>query len=130
MFGAFARSSGYYDAFYLRAQKVRTLIKDDFDAAFEQVDVIATPTAPTLAFELGSKLGDPVAMYQSDIMTLPAALAGLPCISVPCGFVEGLPVGFQLIAPAFEEERLLRIARLFERFRGDMEAPAREVDSL
>jgi aspartyl-tRNA(Asn)/glutamyl-tRNA(Gln) amidotransferase subunit A len=130
MLGAFALSSGYYDAFYLRAQKVRTLIKADFDAAFEHVDVIAAPTAPTPAFELGSKLDDPVAMYRSDIMTLPASLAGLPCISVPCGFVDGLPIGFQLIAPAFEEQRLLRIARLFERLRGDMGGPDRQVDSL
>jgi aspartyl-tRNA(Asn)/glutamyl-tRNA(Gln) amidotransferase subunit A len=130
MLGVFALSSGYYDAFYVRAQKVRTLIKADFDAAFEHVDVIATPTVPTPAFELGSKLDDPVAMYQSDIMTLPASLAGLPCVSVPCGFVDGLPIGLQLIAPAFEEERLFRVAGLFERLRGDLEHPNLQVDSL
>ena len=130
MLGVFALSSGYYDAFYLRAQKVRTLIKADFDAAFQHVDVIAAPTAPTPAFELGSKLDDPVAMYRSDIMTLPASLAGLPCVSVPCGFVDGLPIGFQLIAPAFEERRLLQVARLFERLRGDLKAPDRQVDRL
>ena len=128
--GTFALSSGYYDAYYLRAQKARTLIKADFASAFETVDVIAAPTAPGPAFEIGSKLDDPVAMYRSDIMTLPASLAGLPCMSVPCGFVQGLPVGLQLIAPPFEEERLLRVASMYERIRGPLTAPDREVDRL
>lgn len=128
--GTFALSSGYYDAYYLRAQKARTLIKADFETAFETVDVIAAPTVPGPAFEIGSKLDDPVAMYRSDIMTLPASLAGLPCMSVPCGFVEGLPVGLQLIAPPFMEERLLRIAAMYERVRGDVMVSNREVDRL
>lgn len=128
--GTFALSSGYYDAYYVRAQKARTLIKADFETAFETVDVIAAPTVPGPAFEIGSKLDDPVAMYRSDIMTLPASLAGLPCMSVPCGFVEGLPVGLQLIAPPFMEERLLRVAAMYERVRGDVMVSNREVDRL
>ena len=128
--GTFALSSGYYDAYYLRAQKARTLIKADFETAFETVDVIAAPTVPGPAFEIGSKLDDPMAMYRSDIMTLPASLAGLPCMSVPCGFVEGLPVGLQLIAPPFKEERLLRVAATYERVRGDVMGSNREVDRL
>ena len=130
MIGTFALSSGYYDAYYVRAQKVRTLIKSDFETAFQDVDVIAAPVVPSPAFDLGAKLDDPVAMYQSDIMTLPASLAGLPCISIPCGFVDGLPVGLQLIAPPFAESRLLKAARAYERARGDLAAPVKAVDAL
>ena len=130
MLGTFALSSGYYDAYYIRAQKVRTLIKSDFETAFQDVDVIAAPVVPTPAFDLGAKLDDPVAMYQSDIMTLPASLAGLPCMSLPCGFVDGLPVGLQLIAPPFAESRLLQAARAYERARGDLAAPVKAIDAV
>ena len=129
MIGTFALSSGYYDAYYIRAQKVRTLIKSDFETAFQDVDVIAAPVVPAPAFDLGAKLDDPVAMYQSDIMTLPASLAGLPCMSIPCGFVDGLPVGLQLIAPPFAETRLLQAARAYERARGDLPAPVKAIDA-
>ena len=129
MIGTFALSSGYYDAYYVRAQKVRTLIKADFETAFRDVDVIAAPVVPAPAFDLGAKLDDPVAMYQSDIMTLPASLAGLPCISIPCGFVDSLPVGLQLIAPPFAESRLLRASRAYERARGDLAAPVKAIDA-
>jgi aspartyl-tRNA(Asn)/glutamyl-tRNA(Gln) amidotransferase subunit A len=115
MLGAYALSAGYYDAFYLKAQKVRTLIWRDYHTAFERCDVIVTPTAPTPAFLLGEKLSDPLAMYLQDIFTLPISLAGIPAISVPCGFSpQGLPIGMQLCAPAFMEERLVRIAHAFE----------------
>ena len=129
MIGTFALSSGYYDAYYIRAQKVRTLIKSDFETAFQDVDVIAAPAVPAPAFDLGAKLDDPVAMYQSDIMTLPASLAGLPCMSIPCGFVDGLPVGLQLIAPPFAEARLLQVARAYERARGNLAAPVKAIDA-
>ena len=129
MIGTFALSSGYYDAYYVRAQKVRTLIKSDFESAFENVDVIAAPVVPSPAFDLGAKLDDPVAMYQSDIMTLPASLAGLPCLSIPCGFVDGLPVGLQLIAPPFGESRLLQAAHAYERARGNLPAPTKAIDA-
>jgi len=116
MLGTYALSSGYYDAYYLRALKVRRLIKGDFDAAFAQVDVVAGPTSPTVAFEFGAKTDDPLQMYLSDVYTGTCNLAGLPGISVPCGFDEaGLPIGLQLIADAFEEEKLLRAARMYER---------------
>ena len=129
MIGTFALSSGYYDAYYIRAQKVRTLIKSDFETAFRDVDVIAAPVVPAPAFDLGAKLDDPVAMYQSDIMTLPASLAGLPCMSIPCGFVDALPVGLQLIAPPFAETRLLRAARAYERARGHLNGPVKAIDA-
>jgi len=118
--GTFVLSSGYYDAYYVRAQRVRALIKRDFDRALSHVDVIASPTTPTVAFELGERTSDPLAMYLVDVCTLPASLAGLPALSLPCGVArpEGggpeLPVGLQLIAPAFEEARLLRVATLAE----------------
>jgi aspartyl-tRNA(Asn)/glutamyl-tRNA(Gln) amidotransferase subunit A len=115
MLGTFALSAGYQDAYYRKAQKARTLIKSDFDAAFEKIDVIATPTSPTPAFKIGERTADPLQMYLCDVMTTPASHAGLPGISVPCGFVEsGLPVGLQLLAAPFDEETLLRTAYTFE----------------
>ena len=114
MLGTYALSTGYYDAYYLKAQKVRTLIKGDFDRAFEQYDVLAAPTSPTVAFRLGERVADPLAMYLSDVCTIPVNLAGLPGISVPCGFSDGLPVGLQLIAPPLEEGRLLRVAHRYQ----------------
>jgi aspartyl-tRNA(Asn)/glutamyl-tRNA(Gln) amidotransferase subunit A len=115
MLGTFALSSGYYDAFYDKAQRVRTLIRDDFVAAFEQVDILATPTSPVVAFPRGSRVDDPLQMYLMDIFTLSASLAGLPGISVPCGFSDGLPVGLQLLAAPLQESMLLRAARAHER---------------
>ena len=112
--GTFALSSGYYDAYYLRAQKVRTLIRRDFEQAFATCDVVATPTTPTPAFRLGEKSEDPLQMYLADIFTVPANLAALPAISVPCGLASGLPVGLQLLGRPFEEVTLLRAARSFE----------------
>ena len=129
MLGTFALSSGYYDAYYLRAQKIRTLIKQDFDSAFESVDVIAAPTSPTTAFDLGDRTANPLAMYRADLLTLPASLAGLPAISMPCGFVDGLPVGLQLIAPPLEETRLLRAADAYERLRPRSPAPLQAVEA-
>ncbi len=114
LLGTFALASGYYDAYYLRAQKVRRLIRDDFDRAFAACDVVATPTSPTPAFRLGEKSDDPLQMYLADIFTVPANLAGLPGISVPCGLSAGLPVGLQLVGRAFDEETLLGVARCFE----------------
>jgi aspartyl-tRNA(Asn)/glutamyl-tRNA(Gln) amidotransferase subunit A len=105
--GTYALSAGYYDAYYLRAQRVRRLIADDFAAAFATVDLIAGPTTPTVAFRLGEKAADPLAMYAADVNTVAVNLAGLPALSLPAGFSEGLPVGLQLIAPAFAEARLL-----------------------
>jgi aspartyl/glutamyl-tRNA(Asn/Gln) amidotransferase subunit A (EC 6.3.5.-) len=100
-------SAGYYDAYYLKAQKVRTLIKEDFEKAFAQVDVLVSPTAPTTAFKAGEKFDDPLSMYLSDLMTIPVNLAGLPALSLPCGFdVRGLPVGIQLIGNVLQESRL------------------------
>ncbi|MGO8951378.1 MAG: Asp-tRNA(Asn)/Glu-tRNA(Gln) amidotransferase subunit GatA [Ktedonobacterales bacterium] len=115
MLGTYALSSGYYDAYYLQAEKIRTLIKRDFDQAFEHFDILVGPTSPTVAFKIGAKTSDPYAMYLNDVFTIPANLAGIPGISIPCGFSEGLPVGLQLLAPAFEEARLLRVADGFQR---------------
>ncbi len=115
MLGTYALSSGYYDAYYKKAQQVRTLIKGDFDAAFQKVDVIVTPTSPTVAFELGERTDDLMAMYLSDVMTIPANMAGLPGISIPAGFAAGLPVGVQFMAPPLAEASLLRVARTLER---------------
>ena len=115
MLGTFALSSGYYEAYYLKALRVRRLIRQDFDKAFETCDIIASPVSPTPAFPLGALTKDPLAMYLMDIYTISANLAGLPGISIPCGFSEGgLPIGLQLQAPPFEEERLLRAARMHE----------------
>jgi aspartyl-tRNA(Asn)/glutamyl-tRNA(Gln) amidotransferase subunit A len=114
MLGTYALSSGYYDAYYGRAQKVRTLIARDFDAAFERFDVVVTPTSPSVAFRLGERTDDPLSMYLSDVCTVPMSLAGLPAISIPCGRADGLPVGFQIAGPAFSENRLLEIAHALE----------------
>jgi aspartyl-tRNA(Asn)/glutamyl-tRNA(Gln) amidotransferase subunit A len=114
MLGTYALSAGYYDAYYLKAQKVRTLIKGDFDRAFEQVDALVAPTSPTVAFPFGARLQDPVSMYLSDACTLPVNVAGLPGISVPCGLSDGLPVGLQLIGRPFDEDRLFRLGRAYE----------------
>src|SRR3954452_11176617 len=114
MLGTYALSAGYYDAYYLKAQKVRTLIKQDFDRAFEQVDALVAPTSPTVAFKFGARLQDPVAMYLSDACTLPVNMAGLPGLSVPCGLSEGLPVGLQFIGKAWDEAKLFELGRAFE----------------
>ncbi|MNZ88580.1 Glutamyl-tRNA(Gln) amidotransferase subunit A [compost metagenome] len=114
MLGTYALSSGYYDAYYLKAQKVRTLIKQDFDQTFEKYDVIIGPTAPTTAFPLGSQVDDPLTMYLNDILTIPVSLAGVPALSVPCGFADGLPVGLQIIGKPFDESSILRVAHAFE----------------
>jgi aspartyl-tRNA(Asn)/glutamyl-tRNA(Gln) amidotransferase subunit A len=113
--GTYVLSSGYYDAYYLRAQKVRTLIRNDFEQAFEKVDAILTPTSPTPAFKRGERSDDPLAMYLSDIYTISVNLAGLPALSVPCGFTgSGLPIGLQVIAPAFGEADMFAVAHAFE----------------
>jgi aspartyl-tRNA(Asn)/glutamyl-tRNA(Gln) amidotransferase subunit A len=113
--GTFVLSSGYYDAYYLRAQKVRALIRRDFEAAFAHCDLLAMPTTPTPAFELGEKVEDPLQMYLADVFTVPANLAGIPGLSIPCGFASGLPVGLQLLARCFDEETLLRAGRGYQR---------------
>jgi len=114
MLGTYALSSGYYDAYYLKAQKVRTLIKQDFDKAFEKFDVLLSPTAPTPAFKFGEKSSDPLAMYLSDITTVPINLAGIPAISIPAGFVGGMPIGMQFMGKAFDEGTLYQVAYTFE----------------
>jgi aspartyl-tRNA(Asn)/glutamyl-tRNA(Gln) amidotransferase subunit A len=114
MIGTYALSAGYYDAYYGRAQRVRTLVRRDFERAFKDVDLIASPTSPSVAFAAGSRTSDPLAMYMSDVCTIPANLAGLPAISIPCGLSDGLPVGFQLIGPAFGENRILQAAHALE----------------
>ena len=114
MLGTYALSSGYYDAYYLQAQKVRTLIIDDFKRAFEKVDALLGATSPTVAFPLGAKTQDPVAMYLNDIITIPANLGNVCGISIPCGLADGLPIGLQIIAPGFREETMLQVACAFE----------------
>jgi aspartyl-tRNA(Asn)/glutamyl-tRNA(Gln) amidotransferase subunit A len=115
MLGTYALSAGYYDAYYLKAQKVRTLIRRDFERAFEQCDVIATPTSPTPPFKFGEKTEDPLQMYLSDIFTISVNLAGLPGISIPCGFTKaGLPIGLQLIGKPFDEATILKVAHAYE----------------
>jgi aspartyl-tRNA(Asn)/glutamyl-tRNA(Gln) amidotransferase subunit A len=123
MLGTYALSSGYYEAYYGRAQRVRTKIADDFRSAFEKVDFVITPTSPTVAFKLGERTADPLAMYMSDACTVPMSLAGLPAISIPAGLSEGLPVGFQIASPAFTENRLLDAAHAVERAIGFEGAP-------
>jgi aspartyl-tRNA(Asn)/glutamyl-tRNA(Gln) amidotransferase subunit A len=114
MLGTYALSAGYYDAYYLKALKVRTLIKEDFARAFGKCDVLISPTAPTTAFKIGEKSADPLSMYLSDIATIPINLAGLPAVSLPCGFNDKLPVGLQIIGQTFAEEIILRTAFTFE----------------
>jgi len=114
MIGTYALSAGYYDAYYKRAQQVRTLIRREFDAAFERFDVLLTPTTPTTAFKLGEKSGDPLAMKLADVLTLPVNMAGLPGLSLPCGFIDGLPVGLQIIGRPFDEETVFRTAYTYE----------------
>jgi aspartyl-tRNA(Asn)/glutamyl-tRNA(Gln) amidotransferase subunit A len=118
MLGTYALSSGYYDAYYLKAQKVRTLIKRDFDEAFQKCDAIVSATSPTVAFPLGAKTQDPLSMYLCDVLTLGGNLAGLPGISVPCGMSQGLPVGLQVLAPQWGENVALRVARAYEQASG------------
>ena len=125
MLGTYALSSGYYDAYYGRAQRVRTKIAEDFRTAFEQVDLIVTPTAPSVAFKLGEKTADPLAMYLNDYCTVPMSLAGIPAISIPCGLSRGLPVGLQIAGPAFSENRLLDAAYALEQSIGFDATPAR-----
>lgn len=115
MLGTYALSSGYYDAYYLKAQKVRTLIKNDFDEAFEKVDAIVAPTSPEVAFKIGEKTQDPIKMYLSDVLTIPCNIAGLPGISIPCGFSsEGLPIGIQVLGKPFDEETVIHVAHAYE----------------
>jgi aspartyl-tRNA(Asn)/glutamyl-tRNA(Gln) amidotransferase subunit A len=116
MLGTYVLSAGYYDAYYLKAQQVRTLLRRDYDAAFEAVDVVAMPTAPTPAFRLGEKTSDPLQMYLADIFTVSANLTGSPALSIPCGVAdEGLPIGLQLTGRMFDEATLLRVADAYER---------------
>ncbi|MDK2991086.1 MAG: aspartyl-tRNA(Asn)/glutamyl-tRNA(Gln) amidotransferase subunit, partial [Clostridiales bacterium] len=115
MLGTYALSSGYYDAYYLKALKVRTLITRDFQRAFEKYDVLVVPTSPTTAFKIGERMDDPMEMYLSDVCTVPVNIAGLPAISIPCGLdSRGLPIGLQIIGKAFDEETILRVAYAFE----------------
>jgi aspartyl-tRNA(Asn)/glutamyl-tRNA(Gln) amidotransferase subunit A len=114
MLGTYALSSGYYDAFYAKAQRVRTVIKREHDAAFEQFDVLVSPTSPTVAFELGAKTENPLAMYLNDLLTIPSCMAGLPGLSIPCGLSDGLPVGLQLIGAQFAENTLFRVGHALE----------------
>jgi aspartyl-tRNA(Asn)/glutamyl-tRNA(Gln) amidotransferase subunit A len=114
MIGTYALSSGYYEAYYGQAQKVRTLIAGDFAAAFEHADVLVSPTSPFVAFGIGERVADPMAMYVNDLCTLPASLAGTPAISVPCGLSEGLPVGLQIMAPTLADDRCYRVGAAFE----------------
>jgi aspartyl-tRNA(Asn)/glutamyl-tRNA(Gln) amidotransferase subunit A len=116
MLGTYALSAGYYDAYYLKALKVRTLIRQDFTEAFKRCDVIVTPTSPTPPFKFGEKMDDPLQMYLSDILTISANLAGVPGISINCGFTKsGLPIGLQIIGKPFDEETVLKVAHAYER---------------
>jgi aspartyl-tRNA(Asn)/glutamyl-tRNA(Gln) amidotransferase subunit A len=118
MLGTYALSAGYYDAYYVKAQQVRTLIKREFDEVLERVDAIACATSPTVAFPLGAKTDDPLAMYLNDVLTIPVSMAGLPGIAVPCGLSDGLPVGLQIAGRAFDEPTILRVADAYERAAG------------
>ncbi len=114
MLGTYALSAGYYDAYYLKAQKVRTLIRREFDSVFEKVDALITPTSPTVPFQIGEKTDDPLQMYLSDVCTLPINIAGIPGLSIPAGFSEGLPVGMQIIGKPFAEETIMKIGHAFQ----------------
>jgi len=115
MLGTYALSAGYYDAYYVKAQQVRTLIKAEFDAVLADVDALIAPTSPSVAFKIGAKTQDPLLMYLNDACTLPVNIAGLPGVSVPCGLADGLPVGLQVIGRAFDEATILRVADAYER---------------
>jgi aspartyl-tRNA(Asn)/glutamyl-tRNA(Gln) amidotransferase subunit A len=114
MLGTYVLSHGYYDAYYLKAQKIRALIARDFTNAFQSVDALVAPVSPFPAFRLGEKVNDPVSMYLSDIYTITGSLAGIPCMSVPCGTDSGLPVGLQILCNHFEEQKMFRLAHAFE----------------
>jgi aspartyl-tRNA(Asn)/glutamyl-tRNA(Gln) amidotransferase subunit A len=125
MLGTYALSAGYYDQYYLKAQKVRTLLVRDFERAFESVDAVIAPTSPTTAFALGERVNDPVSMYLSDIYTVPVNLAGLPALSVPCGSTaSGLPVGLQIMVDKFREPVMFRVARAYEHAAGAFPVPS------
>jgi aspartyl-tRNA(Asn)/glutamyl-tRNA(Gln) amidotransferase subunit A len=125
MLGTYALSAGYYDAYYGRAQRVRTKIAEDFRDVFARFDFVVTPTSPTVAFELGSRVDNPLEMYLSDYCTVPMPLAGIPAISIPNGLSDGLPTGFQISGPAFSENRILSAAHALERAIGFDSSPAR-----
>ena len=125
MLGTYALSAGYYDAYYGQAQKVRTLIGNEHDALFERFDVLVSPTSPTVAFRLGERTANPLAMYLADVLTIPSNMAGLPGLSIPCGLSEGLPVGFQLIGPQFAENTLFRAGHALEQAIGFDYVPER-----
>ena len=117
MLGTFTLSSGYYDAYYKKAMKVRTLIKKDFEDAFKKVDAIISPVSPTMPWKLGEKANDPLSMYLSDALTVPANIAGIPGLSVPIGMVDGLPVGMQILGPHFSEDLLFKLGHFYEQNR-------------
>jgi len=125
MLGTYALSAGYYEAFYGQAQRVRTLLIEEHREAFERFDVLASPTSPTVAFRIGERAADPLAMYLSDVLTIPSCLAGLPGLSIPCGLSEGLPVGLQLIGPQFGENTLFRVGHALEQALGFDTVPER-----
>ncbi|HEX5449199.1 MAG TPA: amidase family protein, partial [Gaiellaceae bacterium] len=125
MIGTYALSSGYYDAYYGTAQKVRTVIRREHEELFQRFDVIVSPTSPTVAFPIGAKIDDPVAMYMNDVLTIPSCMAGLPGLNIPCGLSEGLPVGLQLIGPQFAENALFRAAHALEQAIGFDVVPER-----
>jgi aspartyl-tRNA(Asn)/glutamyl-tRNA(Gln) amidotransferase subunit A len=114
MLGTYALSAGYYDAYYLKAQRVRTIIRRELEAAFEKYDALITPSSPTVPFRLGEKVDDPIQMYLSDIFTIPVNIAGIPALTLPAGFADRLPVGMQLMGRALSEETLLRIGHAFQ----------------
>jgi aspartyl-tRNA(Asn)/glutamyl-tRNA(Gln) amidotransferase subunit A len=125
MLGTYALSAGYYEAYYGQAQKVRTVILREHMAAFEQFDVLVSATSPTVAFELGAKTQDPLAMYASDLLTIPSCMAGLPGLNIPCGTSDGLPVGFQIVGPQFAENTLFRVGHALEKAIGFDYVPER-----
>jgi aspartyl-tRNA(Asn)/glutamyl-tRNA(Gln) amidotransferase subunit A len=118
MLGTYVLSAGYYDAYYLKALKVRRLVKKDFDKAFEKVDCLIAPTSPCLPFKIGEKMDDPLQMYLVDIYTVSLNMTGLPGMSIPCGMADGLPVGMQIIGKAFDESMVLRVGSAYEKLRG------------
>ena len=114
MLGTYTLSAGYYEAYYLKAMKIRTLIRKDFENVFRDVDLLITPVTPTLPFKLGEKVNDPLQMYLSDVLTIPASLAGIPGLNLPVGKIDNLPVGVQILGPQFEEEKILQLAKIIE----------------